>query len=62
MSDLINSSFVKNVVGFGWESEFIKVLNVLMCLYYMYYYKMCEMVEKEFVNYEKGEMRVEVVK
>lgn len=62
LSDPTNSSFVKNVAGLGWEPEFTKALNALTCPYHMYYYKTREMVEKELVNYEKGETRAEVVK
>ncbi len=43
-------------------AKFTKALNALTCPYHMYYYKTREMVEKELVNYEKGETRAEVVK
>ncbi len=61
LTDLANSSFVKNIDGLGWEPEFIRSLNVLTCPYHMYYYKKDQMLEKELKNYENGETRAEVV-
>jgi 6-phospho-beta-glucosidase len=57
-----NSSFVKNVQGQGWESEFITALGVLPCPYHNYYYKTREMVEKDIKNAESVGTRAEVVK
>jgi 6-phospho-beta-glucosidase len=57
-----NSSFVKNVQGQGWESEFITALGVLPCPYHNYYYKTREMVEKDIKNAETVGTRAEVVK
>jgi 6-phospho-beta-glucosidase len=57
-----NSSFVKNVQGQGWESEFIRALGVLPCPYHNYYYKTREMVEKDIKNAETVGTRAEVVK
>lgn len=56
-----NSSFVKNIPGYGWEPEFLKALNVLPCPYHMYYYKTRTMVEKDMENAAKEGTRAEVV-
>jgi len=57
-----NSSFVKNIQGYGWEPEFIRALGVLPCPYHSYYYKTREMVEKDIKNAETVGTRAEVVK
>lgn len=61
LTDPNNSSFVKNIPGYGWEPEFLKALNVFPCPYHMYYYKTKTMVEKELENAEKEGTRAEVV-
>ncbi|MEH7350059.1 6-phospho-beta-glucosidase [Gottfriedia acidiceleris] len=57
-----NSSFVKNIQGYGWEPEFLRALNALPCPYHNYYYKTREMVEKDIKNAETVGTRAEVVK
>jgi 6-phospho-beta-glucosidase len=57
-----NSSFVKNIQGYGWEPEFIRALGVLTCPYHNYYYKTREMVDKDLKNAETEGTRAEVVK
>lgn len=57
-----NSSFVKNIQGYGWEPEFISALGVLPCPYHNYYYKTREMVEKDLKSAETDGTRAEVVK
>ncbi len=57
-----NSSFVKNIQGYGWEPEFISALGVLPCPYHNYYYKTREMVEKDIKSAETDGTRAEVVK
>lgn len=57
-----NSSFVKNIQGYGWEPEFISALGVLPCPYHNYYYKTREMVEKDLKSAETEGTRAEVVK
>ncbi|MEF7561646.1 6-phospho-beta-glucosidase [Bacillus infantis] len=61
LTDPQNSSFVKNVQGIGWETSFLKALNVLPCPYHLYYYKTREMVEKDLKNSEMEGTRAEVV-
>ncbi|PEL11938.1 6-phospho-beta-glucosidase [Bacillus sp. AFS017336] len=57
-----NSSFVKNIQGYGWEPEFLRALNALPCPYHNYYYKTRDMVEKDIKNAETVGTRAEVVK
>lgn len=57
-----NSSFVKNIQGYGWEPEFISALGVLPCPYHNYYYKTREMVAKDLKSAETDGTRAEVVK
>ncbi|KQL41080.1 diacetylchitobiose-6-phosphate hydrolase [Bacillus sp. FJAT-25509] len=57
-----NSSFVKNIQGYGWEPEFLRALNALPCPYHNYYYKTREMVDKDIKNAETVGTRAEVVK
>ncbi|MET3196706.1 6-phospho-beta-glucosidase [Bacillus sp. OAE603] len=57
-----NSSFVKNIQGYGWEPEFISALGVLPCPYHNYYYKTQEMVAKDLKSAETDGTRAEVVK
>jgi 6-phospho-beta-glucosidase len=57
-----NSSFVKNIQGYGWEPEFLRALDALPCPYHNYYYKTREMVEKDIKNAETVGTRAEVVK
>lgn len=53
---------MENIVVFNWELDFIWGFCVILCLYYCYYYKICEMLEEEKeVFVEKG-ICVEVVK
>lgn len=61
LTDPNNSSFVKNIPGYGWEPEFLKALNVLPCPYHMYYYKTKTMVDKDIENAAKEGTRAEVV-
>lgn len=61
LTDPKNSSFVKNVQGIGWETPFLKALNVLPCPYHLYYYKTREMVEKDLKNSDMEGTRAEVV-
>ena len=61
LTDPNNTSFVKNIPGYGWEPEFLKALNALPCPYHMYYYKTKTMVDKDIENAEKEGTRAEVV-
>lgn len=62
MTNPLNSSFVKNIDGMGWEPEFIKGLGVLTCPYHQYYYKTGDMLKKELEEFATGRTRAEVVK
>ncbi|WP_026685012.1 6-phospho-beta-glucosidase [Heyndrickxia coagulans] len=62
LTDLENSSFVKNIDGFGWEPEFLKALQAIPCSYHNYYYKAKEMFEKTKAEAEEEGTRAEVVK
>lgn len=53
---------VKNIVNLGFETEFIKSLNLIPCPYHRYYYKEKEMTAIELGEFYKGETRAEVVK
>lgn len=61
LTDPNNSSFVKNIPGYGWEPDFLKALYVLPCPYHMYYYKTKTMVDKDMENAAKEGTRAEVV-
>jgi 6-phospho-beta-glucosidase len=61
LTDPHNTSFVKNIPGYGWEPEFLKALNALPCPYHMYYYKTKTMVDKTLESAEKEGTRAEVV-
>ncbi|WP_066051963.1 6-phospho-beta-glucosidase [Robertmurraya korlensis] len=61
LTDPNNTSFVKNIPGYGWEPEFLKALNALPCPYHMYYYKTKTMVDKTLESAEKEGTRAEVV-
>lgn len=56
------SQTVKNIVNLGFETEFIKSLNMIPCPYHRYYYKEKEMTAIELGEFYKGETRAEVVK
>ncbi len=57
-----DSQTVKNIVNLGFETEFIKSLNMIPCPYHRYYYKEKEMTAIELGEFYKGETRAEVVK
>jgi 6-phospho-beta-glucosidase len=61
LTDPTNTSFVKNIPGYGWEPEFLKALNALPCPYHMYYYKTKTMLDKDIENAKKVGTRAEVV-
>lgn len=61
LTDPNNTSFVKNIPGYGWEPQFLKALNALPCPYHMYYYKTKTMVDKTLESAEKEGTRAEVV-
>lgn len=61
LTDPNNTSFVKNIPGYGWEPQFLKALNSLPCPYHMYYYKTKTMVDKTLESAEKEGTRAEVV-
>lgn len=61
-SDDNDSQTVKNIVNLGFETEFIKSLNMIPCPYHRYYYKEKEMTAIELGEFYKGETRAEVVK
>lgn len=61
LTGLGDSSYVKNIEGFGWEPEFLKALNAIPCPYHNYYYKTKEMVEKTKKDAEENGTRAEVV-
>ncbi|WP_440897653.1 6-phospho-beta-glucosidase [Amphibacillus sp. Q70] len=62
VTDLEDSSFVKNIQGASWEPEFLKALDAIPCSYHNYYYKMGEMVEDVKKEAEIEGTRAEVVK
>ena len=62
VTELEDSSFVKNIQGFGWEPEFLKALDAIPCPYHNYYYKTREMFEKVREEAETIGTRAEVVK
>lgn len=62
VTDLDNSSFVKNIHGFGWEPEFLRALNAIPCSYHNYYYKTREMFEKFKQEAETDGTRAEAVR
>lgn len=55
-------SIVKNIDNFNWTPEFMKGLGVMPCPYHKYYFQTKEMLEKELVEFAKGETRAEHVK
>ncbi|WOO87581.1 6-phospho-beta-glucosidase [Mollicutes bacterium LVI A0039] len=57
-----SSQTVKNIVSLGFDTEFIKSLNLIPCPYHRYYYKEKEMTAIEMGEFYKGETRAEVVK
>lgn len=61
LTDSNNTSFVKNIPGYGWEPQFLKALNALPCPYHMYYYKSKTMVDKTLESAKKEGTRAEVV-
>lgn len=61
VTDLEDSSFVKNIQGFGWEPEFLKALNAIPSSYHNYYYKTKEMLEGVKKDAEAEGTRAEVV-
>lgn len=61
-SDEEKTQTVKNIVNLGFETEFIKSLNLIPCPYHRYYYKEKEMTAIELGEFYKGETRAEVVK
>lgn len=62
ITELDDSSFVKNIQGTAWEPEFLKALNAIPCPYHNYYYKSQEMFEKTKKDAETKGTRAEVVK
>jgi 6-phospho-beta-glucosidase len=62
ITELDDSSFVKNIQGIAWEPEFLKALNAIPCPYHNYYYKSQEMFEKTKKDAETKGTRAEVVK
>lgn len=55
-------SMLKNFGNFQWSSQFIKGLGVIPCSYHKYYFQKQEMLEKELMEFSKGETRAEKVK
>lgn len=62
VTELDDSSFVKNIQGIAWEPAFLKALNAIPCPYHNYYYKTREMFEKTKHDAETKGTRAEVVK
>lgn len=62
VTDLEDSSFVKNIQGASWEPEFLKGLKAIPCSYHNYYYKTREMFEEVKKEAETEGTRAEVVK
>lgn len=55
------TSFVKNIKGIGYDSHFIRALDVLTCPYHNYYYKQNEMLEKQKRDSENEGTRADKV-
>lgn len=62
LSELEDTSFVKNIQGLGWEPEFLRALHALPCPYHNYYYKTREMFTKIKQEADTVGTRAEVVK
>jgi 6-phospho-beta-glucosidase len=52
---------VKNVIDVVYTKEFYKALGVLMCPYHNYYYHSGTMLKSELEEFEKGNIRAQVV-
>src|SRR5690606_32401495 len=55
------SMTMKNIVGVGWEKDFIQALNLLPCPYHRYYYQTEKMLEQEQQALQDKGTRAEVV-
>ncbi|HBE78790.1 MAG TPA: 6-phospho-beta-glucosidase [Firmicutes bacterium] len=55
-------SMVKNFNNFEWSAQFLEGLGVIPCSYHKYYFQKQEMLEKELMEFSKGETRAEKVK
>ena len=53
---------VKNVEKRVYSEDFIRAIRAIPCPYHNYYYFTKEQLEKQLIDYEKGEVRGEVVK
>jgi len=53
---------MKNITGMEYSSDLIKGLNAIPCPYHNYFFHTKEQFEKQLEEYDKGEVRGEVVK
>ena len=51
-----------NITGISWNPEFVQELGILPCSYHRYYYMTKEYLAEELEQYEKHELRAELVK
>lgn len=60
--NVVESSGVSNIPNINYSPEQIKDLGIIPCMYHRYYYITDEMLKEELEQYQKGEVRAELVK